>query len=236
MSLKPLLPGNLYNQSSGGITQLTGDVTAGPGSGVQTAIVARIGGITVPLAIGAGSFLYNNAGTLAGGVGLTITAGAISALTIAAAQDTTGLTLTGTWNNAGVSPTAVLVNITKTATGANYKLVDWQFGGTTWLSIGRAASNDEPALLTSGSNAIQIGNANGALRIIDDGGGHCFIQSTASDITFSGIFGTANGIATFNANAISFPALTDDISVHAQTGSFLITIGGVSRRILTAAP
>lgn len=104
-------------------------------------------------------------GTTIGGT--TKAAGSFTSITIAPANDTTGLTLTGgsitgsgttpfasitgTWNTTG-QPTALLVNITKTATGAEGKLFDFQLGGSSRIRGYEATGGDNTTLRLESSH------------------------------------------------------------------------------------
>lgn len=85
-----------------------------------------------------------------------------TAITVSGSSLTDGNTqslvnLSQTWNTTG-SPTAFLVNITNTASGANAKLFDWQIGGDSLLSLSKTgvltASGD---ILFSAHNTYSIG-------------------------------------------------------------------------------
>ena len=99
---------------------------------------------------------YNNAGAFGGVTGFTWSGTALaipgpatltgavgsSALTITGGTQTASfpaLSLTQTWNNAGVTFTGVLVNVTNTASNASSLLLDLQVGGVSQVSITRGA-------------------------------------------------------------------------------------------------
>jgi len=175
--------------------------------------------------------------------GTTPSTGAFTTTTLTPANNATGLTLTGgsitgsgttpfqsitgTWNTSG-NPSAVLVNLVKTGVGADYSLLDFQFSGTRFVRIARASSNDEPALLANGSGGLQIGNDQGSLRVVGDGGsGTVFFQSTLNNVSFSGLFGgDLSGTFNFNGTgAINFgPNGAAKMTVGGTTGN--VGIGG----------
>lgn len=162
----------IASSPGGGITQLTGDVTAGPGSGSVAATVAALAGITVSGSLAAGTFLYNNAGTLAGGSGLSINGGAISAITIAESANVTGLTISGglvngsgttsfasisgTWNTGGVV-TGFSLAVTETLSGAGSKL--FQILG------GAAGATSEFSVLAGGAGIRINGGTEGMVSL-----------------------------------------------------------------------
>jgi hypothetical protein len=71
--------------------------------------------------------------------------------------------LSATWNNAGVTFTSWLSNITNIASAADSKLADLQVGGSSKLSINKSGvlriGNSAPDLATSFQGGLQIANS-----------------------------------------------------------------------------
>jgi len=104
--------------------------------------VGSTGGTQRNLVLGA----WNSAGTWTAGLTMT-PAGAITTglqLTNALGTITTSqpLTLTQTWNNAAVTFTGILANVTDTASNANSLLMDLQVGGSSIAKISKSGRID----------------------------------------------------------------------------------------------
>lgn len=145
---------------SGGITSGTGgvgsDFLVNTGAG---------GGATAGSTTGRGGNAVFTLGSAGGGG----TAGApgnfqIAAGTVAGANTTSFLNLTGTWNTTGIDAGAVFANITCTAAAALSKEFDFQIGGASQLNLSFAGANCATPLLTSAGNIVS-GVAAGAPNV-----------------------------------------------------------------------
>lgn len=185
---------------------MTGTTLAAAGGGLTIGTTTITGGTTTRV-------LYNNAGvvgeytvtgsgtqavlstapTLTGPATITSAVGS-SALTITGGTQTASfpaLSLTQTWNGAGVAFTGLLVNITNTASGNNSVLMDVQVGGANKFRIYK-------------NGAINTGGYSGSWQMISN-------QQWAYVSWTGGELGTGNNnVSLFSGSGSSFP---DGVSV-----------------------
>lgn len=128
--------------------------------------------------------------------------------------DTHAIDITGTWNNSGVTFTAVKINITKTAANASSPLLDMQVGGTSKFSyltdgsfLQRDSSGNYLGVYSEG-NVLNIINASSSFRsfafnmgngmfALGSGGG--LVWSTNS-INYSGVLTSSIQASIFSDN------------------------------------
>lgn len=143
-----------------GISQLTGDVTAGPGSGSVAATLA-----TTQTAVHTWTATQT----------ISQTTVSLSALVIQGSQAATAtvspvVSVIGDWNvGAGnIGGTAILLNMTNTASSASTKLLDLQTGGVTQFNVTRGGGVVTAGQLTVNSTIAFTGNLDaGATSIIN---------------------------------------------------------------------
>lgn len=282
-----------------GITQLTGDVTAGPGSGSVAATVAAIQGVVISGTPSAGQGLIATAANAAhwaaipsltvpganttipvsnGAGGFTATRVTIDPITDLIASPGTGnvagtpalnLGMSGAANMFTIAddnsaiPTGAIV-ISSPSFGRNMRFSP--SGGIVYVSgsvnpvITDAATNTVVNALTlthatSATAAAGLGVAEmfqlpsdaGTLRTAGQISVLWTVATNGNENSVMGLqvinSGSPLTVAEFSPGtcsiasaAISLPNIADDGSVHVQTGSFQVSIGGVARRILTADP
>lgn len=144
--------------------------------GVTAFNVTRTGGVAFP-----GNLSMN--GTA--GAQATLASGTVTA-------SAPPLTVTQTWNNAGVTFSGALVNITNTASAATSNLLDLQVGGTSVFNVNRAGeiwgSNTANRIIgNTGSSSPQIAFATS---------GTVTLRSSANGVV---LIGNTNAILVFNA-------------------------------------
>lgn len=80
----------------------------------------------------------------------------VSGYSVTGSNTTSMIDLSGTWNTSG-SPSAILLNITNTASNANAKLLDLQVGSVTKFSVGVGGNGIFSAGLSASSLAVAQG-------------------------------------------------------------------------------
>jgi hypothetical protein len=136
-----------------------------------------------------GQVQYNNAGAFGGATGFTLSAGALTALTIATDTITTStpaISATQTWNAGGVTFSALKLNVTNTASAAASLLADLQVGGSSIFAVRK-----DGALLFGGTslidygvtvaNQLQLGTTAGLVRV-----GSCLVQPSSGVASLGG--------------------------------------------------
>lgn len=119
-----------------------------------------------------GNFLPNIGGTLTGG--LTVALGTITA-------DTQNISSTATWNNAGVTFTALKLNVTDSASNAASLLIDLQKAGTSQFKVDKSGNTTIGGSLLGPGADWPVRAASGfSLFLEADGGG------SSKRITWSG--------------------------------------------------
>lgn len=211
---------------SGGITELTGDATAGPGSGSQALTLATVNA-------NVGSF-----GSSTSIPTLTVNAkGLVTAASGNAVVAPAG-TLSGTTLNATVVSSS-LTSVGTVATGVwNGTAVDEAHGGTgetTYTNgqilIGNAANGLTKATITAGAN-ISVTNGDGSITIATTGTGD--VNGPASSVDgevalFNGTSGklikaaTGTGIATLTSGVLSATSTTGSGNVVLATSPTITT-------------
>ena len=173
--------------SGGGITQLTGDVTAGPGSGSQASTVAKIQGTTVSGTTGTTNVVFSASPTLTGtalATNLTMT-GTLTVPTIVSTPGA-GVTLSLTGGTAASSGNGGQVTIngangSSVTTGGN--------GGTVTISGGAANGTNNN---TGGAVNLQAGQS------VESGTGGTVTISSGTGGTGSGTAGATGGTTNVN--------------------------------------
>lgn len=133
--------------AASGITQLTGDVTAGPGSGSVAATLAATQGA---------AHTWNRIQTIspnANEVALDL-----ANCSVTGSSSVGCLTISHIWNTSG-SPTAIFLNVTNTASGAASMLQDLRVGNVSKYSVSKAG-----ATVQAGSLGIS-GSSNGVITL-----------------------------------------------------------------------
>lgn len=138
---------NVSSGGGSGITQLTGDVTAGPGSGSQAATVAKIQGTTVSGTTGTTNVVFSASPTLSGTAIIPAITGAASG----GAQTVTG----GTAAASGAGGTVTIAGASGGATGAGGG------GGNASLNGGNA-NGDNTQNNNGGNVSFQAGTSKGS--------------------------------------------------------------------------
>ena len=208
----------LYNAGSAHATTLTAGVAAAArtyvwptnfgGAGTTLTDAAGNGtlswaasGLTVgttPIASGTTTrLLYNLGGVVQEAAGITTTAG----LNLAIAQGTLtattpGISTTATWNNAAITFTGILSNITNSASNAASLLMDLQAGGASRLSV---------SPLNTGTLFSVVNASAATVFSVSDAGATTFVgNQTLSDVDV--VLGTGAGtkIGTATAQKLAF--------------------------------
>lgn len=169
-----------------GITQLTGDVTAGPGSGSQVATLASV--ITAGGPIGSATvapiITYDAKGRLTTVTSATITPAASS--------------ITGAGDLTKVDDTNVTLTLGGTPVGSLLKAVSLTLGWTGTLANARLTNSS----LTVGSTTISLGGTSTTLAGLTSVTSTTFVgaltgnASTATNVAVGGITGLGTGVAT----------------------------------------
>lgn len=138
--------------ASGGITQLTGDVTAGPGSGSVAATLAT----TQP---GAHTWQATQTFTPTANTEAIV----VSGYSLTGSNAQSALSIAGTWNTTG-TPTAFKLNLTDTASNAASLLMDLQVGGASLVNVRK---DGVPfflgsAMVLGSSGTFQLGSSGSA--------------------------------------------------------------------------
>jgi hypothetical protein len=145
----------------------------------------------------------------------------ISGATISGSGSTGLVTMNQTWNTTG-NPTAILLNIIKTAAGTNAKFIDLQVGGSSIASISPTqynqalgGSQSAPAYAIGGDRGMMSGGS-GFLQIVGNNTVIGQFQSGNATLGQGPSLGIATGLnvgprgtielgGTFNSNGGSFP-------------------------------
>lgn len=144
-------------------------------------------------------------------ISTTLTAFAIGANTLSGSSATSALSITQTWNTTG-NPTAILANITNTASGASANLMDLQVGGATIFKV------DKNAIITTGASNLAFIH-NGTVTFNTAGSQHIRSNSSGTNIGTGGLVASARlsvesttqgflppRMTTTQVNAIATPA------------------------------
>ena len=101
-----------------------------------------------------GNLQYNNAGAFGAVTGSSVSGADITLAAGTRTASGTTLTITETRNNGAVAfPGALIVNTTETASAAATKVVDFQTGGTSRLSVNKAGTTQLNGINSTGYNA-----------------------------------------------------------------------------------
>lgn len=144
-----------------------------------------------------------------------VTAGRAAGTISASAPATT----TQTWNNAGVTFTAVLTNVTDTLSASGSLLEDWQVGGVSKFNVKKDGS-----ITLASSASINIGSDVVLLR---DG---------ASDSLAMKRGGGTQSFRVYNAAANAYKALVADGNLMLMNGITFTNGSGAAVGTLTNAP
>lgn len=123
--------------------------------------------------------------------------------------------ITQTWNNAGVTFTGLLVNITNTASNSGSMLFDFQLAGTSYFKMTRTG-------LATLNGGLYVTNTTG-VQVLDNGG--VFILGASQDTQLSRgaanvwSFGSASTGATFRAVPTTPAQITADQNNYNPGGS-----------------
>ena len=238
--------GGAYAQFGGAaITQLTGDVTAGPGSGSVAATVVRINGATVPASgalttgnvlqvtgVSALSYAAVNLGGGANFVTGTLPAANQAAQTMAG--DVTGTTAASVVSAiSGVSPVAVSTNLAfgtnPAGTGRlrfpNADALVWRNGTNT---------ADIAGYTVNGSNQMQIGTTGGSNSVIlvptDGTDTQIYVglalYDTTTGFSYAQIEGSSGSTASFMAHAGAGSSVTS-LNFQYSAGSLATNAGNI---------
>jgi hypothetical protein len=176
--------------SAGGVLSGTGSACGAGGGGTP-------GGVNTDVQ-------FNNAGAFGGDGGFTYAGNGQATLALGTiTTNLKALSITGTWNAAGVTFDAPLfMNITNTASAGGSLLADLQVGGTTKFTVNSAGT------VTNGSGGVSITNDNGGGTVFDGSGfpvmrfGNPNDSVTVPNIGFGsggGVLGTADTFLTRDA-------------------------------------
>jgi hypothetical protein len=145
------------------------------GSGSDRALSMSASGKTFSIAVGAGVFTFDNSSS-----GSTTTLRAVGTNT-ASSGNHANISSTPTVNQSGTAGyTAILANVTETATGSGAKkLLDLQIGGASKFSV------DNVAVIYAANATAPSGNPSG--------GGYLYVESGA--LKYKGSSGTVTTLA-----------------------------------------
>lgn len=189
--------------ASGGITQLTGDVTAGPGSGSVAATLAT----AQP---GAHTWQATQTITPAANTSALISTG--YSLTGSNAQSL--MDLAGAWNTSG-NPVALKIAVTNTASGATSKFASFLAGvagATEVFAVDKAGTTTAPLFRGAGSSASAV--AYGFSTGTPGNSGLYDYASQGTRIAFA-----ANGVFTMLLDANPYLTLKSDLAIRWSSGA-----------------
>lgn len=128
----------------------------------------------------------------------------VNASTVSGAATNTFATISGTWNTTG-SPTAVLIDITNTASNASAKALGLRVGGSTLAYLkptgvwGTTFNSDTAAFVVevSGQNAVGVGRngTTGGLSTYIGAAAHFEVNTNRASMGSSGVYGWFSGSA-----------------------------------------
>jgi hypothetical protein len=221
MTLGSDATGDMYYRAAGGaLTRLavcTGTNVVGASGGLPACVAQSGGGLTIgttTIASGTSTrFLYDLAGVVQETAGWTWDStnqiATLNPATFTTLQS--ALKITPTWNNAGIFPGALLVNVTNTSSSPSSLLFDFQVGAVSQISFSRSGNLSlgaapqtvlsQSSLLMGGNNSfIQIGArmyldspADAQIRINNNAGTNSFIlTATTASATPTMQLGAAN--------------------------------------------
>jgi len=141
-------------------------------------------------------------GALSVTTGADVTPLTISGYSLTGANAQSALSITGTWNTTG-TPTALLVNITNTASNSNSLLMDLQVGGSSIFIVNRNGFTRAVNYVVGGSSVASTGNNAAFERTGGNGvssGTHRAFISSMSVVPTSGtaIFNQFEVLSTIN--------------------------------------
>lgn len=186
-----VLLANLDISSGSGITQLTGDVTAGPGSGsvVATLAAVRVGG---DVTSDAGSVVVSTgSGNNAMATGVTIdgsgNVAGVASLQIVASKPAVGLLMLQNTSSIGYSSFDLLDSTGAVRSGFGY--ANSSSGGV---------FQNKAYLYTSGGNGIAFSNDGGSTLsfLVDSGGGHFAVTDSSTNTIVTALTMTRTTSAT----------------------------------------
>lgn len=174
---------------------------ADAGAGGVESFNARAGAVTLEL--GDVSAVADTRYVLKSGDTMT---GTLAVATGAVVADTKLLNLTQEWNNAGVTFTAIKLDVTNTAAGASSKLIDLTVGGVTYFSVNAVSGS----IISNGS--FIVGNATGGFTAASGGfvvfGSRSVISSPVNgNLLFTNIAQTDFTRLQLGGTTSSFPAI-----------------------------
>jgi hypothetical protein len=205
--------GSGYGTPTSGITQLTGDVTAGPGSGSQAATVVKINGGSVPASasvLGTNSSSQPASAPTTGSGNVVLSASPTLTGTLAAATETLSGTLSVTGTQTLTGATTMQANVTL-ENGANSNQTLAIQPGTSADQTGAVQFNNY-----SGTSQWQLRkDASNYLRLTD------IVNSLDRGVFFQ------NGNTMINAGAGSNAVVLNNTS-GSGTGGFIVYEGGTN--------
>lgn len=169
-----------------------------------------------------GSGAITSAGALTASAGLSV-AGTTTFAGGTVTASNPILDTTQTWNNSGVTFTALKLNVTDTASAASSILLDLQTGGTSKFKVDKTGAVTVGGNLTAGGLISTSLNSGGAITITSGGTGNAIFQTPGTNSANSG------GVIILSGNVTGSPANSGAITI--DTGSATgnpgnITIGG----------
>lgn len=130
---------NTFNSNSGGITQLTGDVTAGPGTGSQAATVALVGGVTAAnVATGANAANTASSSPVANAIvkydPSAVLNGNLNGNITGTASNVTGVVAIANGGSGQSNQQAAINNLTNIGAGTNGQVFTLFGGNAQWVN------------------------------------------------------------------------------------------------------
>lgn len=206
----------LENGAGGGISQLTGDVTAGPGSGSQVDTIVKIQGTTVSGTTGTGNVVFSASPTLSG---------------TAIIPNITGNTATASGPGGSVTHSGAAGG----STGAGGA------GGNVTLSGGQA-NGDNTASNQGGNIALTPGNSKGSVSggaitgVAGTGGpGTATAGAVGGVIQFVGGAGGVGSATSGNGGALTFTGGTAGAGTVPGNGGTSTLTGGAAAAVAGSA-
>lgn len=215
-----------------GITQLTGDVTAGPGSGSQASTVAKIQGTVVSGTTGTGNVVFSASPTFSGTA--TFTSGTTISTNIVAIGTVTGSNLSGT--NTG-DVTLGSANGLSIATGQILSLALSSTVNTGALSsVDWNTFNNKQSALTFANSLV---NTTGTVTLVNDGtptASQYYGTNSGSTLGYYNLPG-GGGSGTVTSVALTMPAIFSvGGSPITTSGTLAVTLATETANTVWAGP